>query len=417
MKKFLTVIIVIAFVGISSIVLAGCANGQQEMETRVTPTIPITITKPVTQLTSVPALSDLRSIFPLQLGNTWVYSSTHYQDYGPLEMRGPDGKVVMKCCKTITATYIITETVVDLQTSPPYFVAQLYREESLVSASDEWSQEQSGWLGMYWYIISGTHVYQQRTELDLSAVDENSNLEYIFPLELNQRWYPNPGQRKQFPDYEVVSGLRKVSKVGKVKVPAGGFEQCFQLKEMIGGSTFETWFCPGVGIVDTRSDHSGTPFGFRSVLINYTLHPPLDPDQKLRILATPSPIGDSPPSPPPTFPTAQSARDRVKASAFVLYTTREGEAPFPLLAWPELPILNRPVFRDIYGNQPGIGYHLDNFTPALNATGSLLLISGIGGTGPDGPREVGAGTWLANLHTDQVYKLWDRPVAATWSPD
>ena len=134
-------------------------------------------------------------------------------------------------------------------------------------------------------------------------------------------------------------------------------------------------------------------------------------------LTTPGATGGTPPSPVPASPSAQSARDRVEASAVVLYTTREGFAPFPLLAWPELPVLNRPEFSDIYGNQPGIGPHLDDFAPDLNATGSHLLITGIGGAGPGGPREVGAGTWLANLRTGQVRKLWDRPVVAAWSPD
>lgn len=42
-----------------------------------------------------------------------------------------------------------------------------------------------------------------------------------------------------------------------------------------------------------------------------------------------------------------SLQERIKTSAVVFYTTQRGVEPFPLLAWPELTILNRPEFSDI----------------------------------------------------------------------
>ncbi|MDF1515878.1 MAG: hypothetical protein P1S60_18870, partial [Anaerolineae bacterium] len=57
-----------------------------------------------------------------------------------------------------------------------------------------------------------------------------------------------------------------------IDLPAGHFEGCFFMSEIIGGSIFERWFCPGIGWVDQRSDHSGTPYGWHEVLVDYHLN-------------------------------------------------------------------------------------------------------------------------------------------------
>jgi hypothetical protein len=58
---------------------------------------------------------------------------------------------------------------------------------------------------------------------------------------------------------------------GTVTTPAATFEECFQMTEIIGGYTFEMWFCPGVGVVARRADHSGTPSGVRELLVDYKI--------------------------------------------------------------------------------------------------------------------------------------------------
>lgn len=112
-----------------------------------------------------------------------------------------------------------------------------------------------------------------------------------------------------------------------------------------------------------------------------------------------------------------SLQERIKTNAIVFYTTQRGVEPFPLLAWPELTILNRPEFNDIYGKSDGTSPLIGDMLPQLNATGEYLIIPGLGGHGPDGPREIGAGTWLANLNTGDVHQLWPKGVVTSWSPD
>ena len=65
--------------------------------------------------------------------------------------------------------------------------------------------------------------------------------------------------------------LRTVTRVGAAVVPAGTFDNCFLLTEEWAGTSFETWFCPHVGIVDRKVDHHGTPEGYRQILVRYHL--------------------------------------------------------------------------------------------------------------------------------------------------
>ncbi len=131
---------------------------------------------------------------------------------------------------------------------------------------------------------------------------------------------------------------------------------------------------------------------------------------------TPSTIENVTPSPTPFASSSISISERIEANAVVLYTRQVEAKPFLLLASPDLPLLQRPEFSDIYGTQPGIGYHFDNFYPELSATGRYLIIPGVGGAGPEGPAEIGAGTWLADLNTDDIQQLWSSPTRGAWSP-
>ena len=62
---------------------------------------------------------------------------------------------------------------------------------------------------------------------------------------------------------------RKVTKVGSITVPAGTFIDCLYLEGVIGGMTFEDWFCPGIGVVWHNAEHHGTPYGNRRELVSY----------------------------------------------------------------------------------------------------------------------------------------------------
>jgi hypothetical protein len=94
-------------------------------------------------------------------------------------------------------------------------------------------------------------------------------LQLALPLKVGEKWYLSDEKAKLYPNLDNEGMLRRVARVGTVAVPAGKFDHCLFLTEEIGGSTFESRFCPGVGFVDQKSDHHGTPAGWRQVLTRY----------------------------------------------------------------------------------------------------------------------------------------------------
>lgn len=70
------------------------------------------------------------------------------------------------------------------------------------------------------------------------------------------------------------SGVRVVSNLSKKNVPAGNFENCYEILTIyLSGGTID-WFCDGIGFIGGEYDHKGTPFGYKKVLTKYTIHPP-----------------------------------------------------------------------------------------------------------------------------------------------
>lgn len=198
--------------------------------------------------------------FPLALDNTWVFQFTRYEGVPITEI--------------ITTTLVVTETVVEVKSISSYLVAQIHREES---AEIPVGDVPPSWQGVplrpatsseYWLVVSGNRMYRQERNLDLSSLS-TALLEFVFPVKLGEKWYQSDEIAKLNPTYAEGWMLRKVTKVGTVVVPAGHFNNCFFLEEAWAGATFETWFCPNVGIVDQKADHHGTPGGFRKVLIRY----------------------------------------------------------------------------------------------------------------------------------------------------
>jgi len=201
--------------------------------------------------------------FPFAPGNTWVYSGTVYAGFSPTEV--------------FTATYVVTETVVKIQSHPPYTIVQIYREQtprSVPSDNDWWSPEKLTTAEDYWYIIEDATVYRLRESPDLNAIPTSivsgtSEIELMFPLEVGRRWYLNKQMQELHPDYDVDSVLRRVVQQGTIETPAMIFEKCFQMTDIVGGYVSEMWFCPGVGIVARKMDHSGTPSGMQELLMEY----------------------------------------------------------------------------------------------------------------------------------------------------
>lgn len=218
---------------------------------------------------------DALDLLPVAVNTMWVYRATRYEAVAITEM--------------ITATHIITETVVDMQRSASYMAAQIHREESAetpvyIAPNRRGEPLQPAQSSDYWLVVMGNRVYRQRDPFDLKTLDETGELFLTLPLVPGARWYNNVAMAKLNPHFETDSMLWQVTQVGRVVIPAGEFDPCFFMNQVIGGSTFESWFCPGVGWVDQRDDHHGTPFGERRVLLSYHLESPNE-----RVLPTPAP--------------------------------------------------------------------------------------------------------------------------------
>ncbi len=242
------------------------------------PTVTSTSTPIPPTPTPTPPISPI-SDFPLNLGNTWIYS---YAAYSTNDSQNDND---IRDDQIITATSLITETVVNTRLHGDYFVAKIVKSKTVITLSvdtdelDHWHSH--NWYGVksgeetYWYVITGTHVYRQQKELDLTTV-ESSWLEYVFPLEERMGWYPDSWQRDEFPDIDTgpSSGIRVAYGPVKKQIPGGEFENCFKVLTIYLGGGTESWFCLGVGFVGEEFDHMGTPFGLREVLIDYIIKSP-----------------------------------------------------------------------------------------------------------------------------------------------
>jgi len=265
-KQQLWTVVVFLLIASALIIACGTASGRGvtpgptlAAATLATPTPePIAAASPTAPPSPGPEID-----FPLALDNTWVFQFTRYEGVPITEI--------------ITTTRVVTETVVEVKNISSYLVAKIHREES---AEIPVGDVPPSWQGVplrpatsseYWLVVSGNRMYRQERNLDLSSLN-TALLEFVFPLELGEKWYQSDEVAKLNPTYAEGWMLRKVTKVGTVVVPAGHFNNCFFLEEAWAGTTFETWFCPNVGVVDQKADHHGTPGGFRQVLIRYQLN-------------------------------------------------------------------------------------------------------------------------------------------------
>ncbi len=209
---------------------------------------------------ATPAL-DLDDGYPLALNNTWVYKSNRYEGFDPSEI--------------MTATSTITETVVDVKTDPAYVAAKIRQDTSAeipIAGPSNLQNLRPASTTEYWLVHADHRLYRQDADLDLSNLDNRDSLELTFPLQAMAQWVWLPARLPTDPDTSGV--LRQVLTVGKVQVPAGRFDSCFLIKDRWVTDTVESWFCPGVGWVDRKGDHNGTPYGSRRVLLGHELNTP-----------------------------------------------------------------------------------------------------------------------------------------------
>ncbi len=198
------------------------------------------------------------SDFPLAKDTEWVYTyDTYNQGASPAEI--------------ITATYQVTEKIVDTQWVPPFFIAHVEREQQLVRADPGWDSAEATSIHEWWYVVEGQEVYESRQPLDISNINTDSmTLEFDFPLVEGKSWCL----------FTELKGekIQDCSSVGRVTVGplmsyetrAGKFTECNQVTQWFNTGNILQWFCRDTGLVAEKFDHPGTRFGFQRMLVGYS---------------------------------------------------------------------------------------------------------------------------------------------------
>lgn len=199
----------------------------------------------------IPTLPTPVNDLPLAVGNTWVFQVTRYEGFNPSEI--------------MTATLVVTETVVEVRSTASYFAAKIHRDESaetpvVVPPSMRDTPPRPAQSSDYWLLVGENRIYRQEKNLDPSNLYDTAKLELVFPLKVGEKWNLYNG-----------GIVREIVKVDTVVVPAGRFNNCFFFEDGWATSTATTWFCPNVGFVEEKMDHRGTPVGWHQVLTKHQL--------------------------------------------------------------------------------------------------------------------------------------------------
>lgn len=193
---------------------------------------------------------------PLSVGNYWSYQVTRYDGFNSNDI--------------MTATFTMTDTITGVELQDGFFVATVQSEhsaETLVRVRGNYPITDAlrpAATQTYWLIVDGDRVLRQDDQLDLSDLQSRVLVELVFPLNLASQWST----------YNATDAPlnREVTKTGRITVPASTFTDCLYLEGVIGGMTFEDWFCPGIGLVWHNAEHHGTPYGNKRELVSYRIH-------------------------------------------------------------------------------------------------------------------------------------------------
>jgi hypothetical protein len=202
--------------------------------------------------------------YPLTPGTTWVYRYDEYQS------------APQDATHIISATSLLTETVINNRYLGDYYLAQVGTSRKFVSMDEEWV-ENGDVASTSWYAIDGGRIYESSLPLDIHAVDmANLKLLYDLPLFDGQSWCPYDVERSSS-NPEVMqncSGRSTVQAIGRLDTPAGAFEDCYEIIERYNNGSVIKRFCNGVGLVSTHFDHVGSRFGFHEELQDFTRDSP-----------------------------------------------------------------------------------------------------------------------------------------------
>ena len=221
--------------------------------------------------------------FPLSLGTTRIYTASHYDTLlveGKIDSDIESYFYITEThgLKVITATYLITETVTNVQPIDTVYAVDIFREQTVISSTVDFDNldwehisylDGRGGKSTYTYVISGTNVFKE-SDPDIEKLDlDHYLLEFIFPLQNYATWFPSWDQRIGLT--QMTTGHRFVEGPLEVNVPGGNFNDCFIVVTTGHAGPSILWFCNGIGIVKEKYDHRGTPSGHETVLISHNI--------------------------------------------------------------------------------------------------------------------------------------------------
>jgi hypothetical protein len=200
--------------------------------------------------------SDVLQDYPLTVGTSWVY---RYDEYQPAPQ---------DATRTISAISILTETVIDGQSSGKTYLVQVETSRKFVDRDQEWV-EQGDEDSIPWYVIAGGRIYGSALPL-VTLPPDTADLKLLYDLPLfdGQSWCPYEAESSSTdPDaMQYCSGRSTVQAIGRLDTPAGVFEDCYEIVERYNNGSIIKRYCNGVGLVSAHFDHTGSKFGYHKEL-------------------------------------------------------------------------------------------------------------------------------------------------------
>jgi len=236
MRHFVSLIFIL-------IVLSAC--GEMNRTTLLSPTASLPSTQKPSVLPTIvssetPALTPFSTLvpsslilaeFPLEIGTIWEYEAEiSYQD--------PNDYVEL-----LTWTGTVTDRVLDKRAEPDGKIVFTVQEDlEPTPPQSVWRQSR-----MFEYTISGDGIYDGGMKV------------FQYPLEDNQSWQVFAGF-----EYEMTTQY-----IGKVIIPYGELDNCYNFFVVTGPDTSIKTFCTGIGFVEYFYTHHGTPQDEKFVLSSF----------------------------------------------------------------------------------------------------------------------------------------------------
>jgi hypothetical protein len=217
---------------------------------RLTPEVVVTDVERQARLVASldPATARTLEIYPLLVGNTWVYEHLGFDE-------------------SMEAIWRVTETVVDADVVDGVYIAKLEREAICEVGNPPEDFKNAPETGTFWYLVDGGHLYffEEAYQMDLS----NAWLDLILPFpEGNQGWYPHPDLRaNQAPGGE---GFRRASEPYQEVLPIGETDTCYNISTTDPDAKNRQTFCERIGFLYREKISLEQDFGYRVELVGFS---------------------------------------------------------------------------------------------------------------------------------------------------